>query len=253
LFIDRAMATTLGTGSLAALQYSYHLALTVGQLSGLAVATVIFPALTEQITRGDIASAKSSVASALRLVAMIAVPASGGLILLRVPLIQVLFERGAFDQTATAAVSAPLIWYAISVVFDALCQPLWRVIYAWRKPWLVFSVNGLQTIVRLGFNLLMIKYFGYSGLAISAAIGFFVQVLVLGWLVQRVFHFQLSSAVWGYFRKLALTTVVAVGTAAFLLLITRDARPELTLLLSGGFGTAAYLGMVSYSKFWRRS
>jgi len=253
LFIDRAMATTLGTGSLAALQYSYHLALTVGQLSGLAVATVIFPALTEQITRADIASAKSSVASALRLVAMIAVPASGGLILLRVPLIQVLFERGAFDQTATAAVSAPLIWYAISVVFDALCQPLWRVIYAWRKPWLVFSVNGLQTIVRLGFNLLMIKYFGYSGLAISAAIGLFVQVLVLGWLVQRVFQFQLSSAAWHYFWKLALTTVVAVGTAGFLVLITRGARPELTLLLSGGFGTAAYLGMVSYSKFWRRS
>jgi putative peptidoglycan lipid II flippase len=253
LFIDRAMATTLGTGSLAALQYSYHLALTVGQLSGLAVATVIFPALTEQITRQDIESAKSSITSALRLVAMIAVPASGGLILLRVPLIQVLFERGAFDQTATAAVSVPLIWYAISVVFDALCQPLWRVIYAWRRPWLVFSVNGLQTIVRLGFNLVMIKYFGYTGLAISAAIGFFVQVLVLGWLVHRVFQFQLSSAAWGYFRKLTLTTVVAVGTAGFLVLITRGASPELTLLLSGGFGTAAYLGMLSYSKFWRRS
>jgi putative peptidoglycan lipid II flippase len=253
LFIDRAMATTLGAGSLAALQYSYHLALTVGQLSGLAVATVIFPVLSEQITRHDIDGAKNSITSALRLVAMIAVPASGGLILLRVPLIQVLFERGAFDQLATAAVSVPLIWYAISVVFDALCQPLWRVIYAWRKPWLVFSVNSLQTIVRLGFNLVMIQYFGYIGLAISAAAGLFIQVLVLGLLVHRLFHFQLSAADWQYFKKLTLTTIVALGTAGFLVMVTRDIRPEFTLLLSGGFGTIAYLGMVNYSKFWRRS
>jgi putative peptidoglycan lipid II flippase len=253
LFIDRAMATTLGTGSLAALQYSYHLALTVGQLSGLAVATVIFPILSEQIARQDIDGARNSVASALRLVAMIAVPASGGLILLRVPLIQVLFERGAFDQTATAAVSLPLLWYAISVVFDALCQPLWRVIYAWRKAWLMFSVNSLQTIIRLGFNLVMIKYFGYVGLAISATIGLFVQVIVLGWLVHRVFHFQITRTAWQYFKKLIVTTIVAVGTAGFLAVITRDSRPEFTLLLSGGFGTIAYLGMVNYSKFWRRS
>jgi putative peptidoglycan lipid II flippase len=225
----------------------------VGQLSGLAVATVIFPVLSEQITRHDIDGAKNSITSALRLVAMIAVPASGGLILLRVPLIQVLFERGAFDQLATAAVSVPLVWYAISVVFDALCQPLWRVIYAWRKPWLVFSVNSLQTIVRLGFNLVMIQYFGYIGLAISAAAGLFIQVLVLGLLVHRLFHFQLSAADWQYFKKLTLTTIVALGTAGFLVMVTRDIRPELTLILSGGFGTIAYLGMVNYSKFWRRS
>jgi hypothetical protein len=60
---------------------------------------------------------------------------------------------------------------------------------------------------------------------------------VLGLLVHRVFQFQLNSAAWGYFRKLTLTTVVAVGTAGFLFLITRDISPELHALLSGGFGT----------------
>jgi putative peptidoglycan lipid II flippase len=253
LFIDRAMATTLGTGSLAALQYSYHLALTVGQLSGLAVATVIFPTLSEQIARQDLSGARNSVVSAMKLVAMIAVPASGGLILLRVPLIQVLFERGAFDQSATAAVSLPLIWYTIGVVFDALCQPLWRVIYAWRKAWLMFSINSLQTVVRLVFNLVMIKYFGYVGLAISAAIGLFVQVIILGWLVHQAFNFQINRMAWQYIKVLTLTTVVAVGTAGFLAAMTRDAKPEFTLLISGGFGIIAYLGMVNYSKFWRRS
>jgi putative peptidoglycan lipid II flippase len=253
LFIDRAMATTLGVGNLAALQYSYHLALTVGQLSGLAVATVIFPTLSEQITREDIHGARNSVASALRLVAMIAVPACGALILLRVPLVQVLFERGAFDQTATAAVSIPLIWYAIAVVFDALCQPLWRVIYARRNARVMVSVNSLQTIVRLGLNLLLIKYFGYIGLAISAAVGLSVQALVLGALVHRDLHFQLNRTVWQYMKKLTVTTVIAIGTVGLLAAITQDSRPEFTLLMSGGFGTVAYLGVVNYSKFWRRS
>jgi putative peptidoglycan lipid II flippase len=49
LFVDRSMATTLGAGSVAALDYAYRLAQVVGQLGGLAVSTVLFPSLIEQI------------------------------------------------------------------------------------------------------------------------------------------------------------------------------------------------------------
>jgi putative peptidoglycan lipid II flippase len=54
LFIDRAIATTLEVGSVAALGYANHLTLVVGQLSGLSVSVVIFPRLAEQISSRDV-------------------------------------------------------------------------------------------------------------------------------------------------------------------------------------------------------
>lgn len=185
LFVDRAMATSLGAGSAAALNYAYHLALVVGQLSGLAVSTVLFPRLAEQVAGGDTVGARASLSGALRFVWVIGLPATCGLILLRTPIVRVLFEHGAFDQAATAAVSGPLIWYGLAVLADALCQPLWRVVYAQRSAWTVLAVNGLQTGLRLLANLALTPTFGYNGLALSAALGLSVQAVVLGWLVRR--------------------------------------------------------------------
>jgi putative peptidoglycan lipid II flippase len=185
LFVDRAMATALGVGSAAALNYAYHLALAVGQLSGLAVSTALFPRLAEQIANHDAAGVRAGLASALRVVWRVGLPATAGLLLLRTPLVRVLFERGAFDSAATAAVSGPLAWYSLAVLADALCQPLWRVVYARRSAWTVLAVNGLQTSIRLLGNLALTPILGYNGLALSAAIGLSVQAGVLGWLVRR--------------------------------------------------------------------
>jgi putative peptidoglycan lipid II flippase len=185
LFVDRAMATSLGAGSAAALNYAYHLALVVGQLSGLAVSTALFPRLAEQVASDDTAGARASLSGALRFVWAVGLPATCGLILLRTPIVRLLFEHGAFDQAATAAVSVPLIWYGLAVLADALCQPLWRVVYAQRSAWTVLAVNGLQTGLRLLGNLALIPTFGYNGLALSAALGLSVQAVVLWWLVRR--------------------------------------------------------------------
>ena len=185
LFVDRAMATSLGAGSAAALNYAYHLALVVGQLSGLAVSTALFPRLAEQVASDDTAGARASLSGALRFVWAVGLPATCGLILLRTPIVRLLFEHGAFDQAATAAVSSPLIWYGLAVLADALCQPLWRVVYAQRSAWTVLAVNGLQTGLRLLGNLALTPTLGYNGLALSAALGLSVQAVVLWWLVRR--------------------------------------------------------------------
>ena len=110
------MATTAGPGSVAALSFAYHLALIIGQLSGMAVSTVLFPHLAEQINQKDIDGARSSLADALNLIWAIALPACVGLIILRTPIISVLLERGAFDMVATSLVSTPLVWYCLAVL-----------------------------------------------------------------------------------------------------------------------------------------
>jgi putative peptidoglycan lipid II flippase len=167
-FVDRAMASTSGTGSVAALNYGYRLALVVGQLGGLAVATAVFPTMAEQAARKDYAGLRASLAGALRLVLTIGLPACVALIVLREPIVKVVFERGAFGPSATATVSNIVRWYAVAVLADALSQPLWRVVFVWRRASTVLAVSGLQSGSVLS-NLMLIRR--VYGLALSAAIG----------------------------------------------------------------------------------
>lgn len=252
LFVDRAMATDLGAGSAAALNYADHLTLVVVQLSGLAISTVLFPNLADQVAAGDLALARRSLAGALTLVWKIALPASAGLILLRLPLVRILFERGAFDQQATTLVSAPVIWYSIAVLADALCQPLWRAVYARRAGWSVVAINGLQTGIRLGANLALAPRLGYIGLAVSAAIGLTFQVAVLLWWMKRRLGFALDSGNWGEFLRTTIAAFIAVLASALLYTVVNLDRPIFAVLACSGFGALVYVSTLYGSRNFRK-
>ena len=241
LFVDRAMATMLATGSVATLNYAYRVALVVGQLSGLAVSTALFPRMAEQAANDDLPGLRSSLAGALRFVWMVGLPASCGLILLRVPLVEVLFQRGAFTQADTVAVSDLLVWYALAVLADALCQPLWRVLYAWRSAWTVFAVNALQTGIRLFLNLALIQSLGVAALALSAAMGLTIQALLLAFLVRRRIGSWLPASWWREMAMIVLSTAGALAVAGLLAGQLRASPPLVVLAVCGGSGALAYL------------
>jgi len=244
LFVDRAMATTLAAGAVATLNYAYRLALVVGQLSGLAVSTALFPRMAEQAASQDLSGLRSSLAAALRFVWLIGVPACGGLIVLRIPLVQVLFERGAFDRSATIAVSDILVWYAIAVLADALCQPLWRVLYARRSAWTVLAMNSLQTGIRVVVNLALIDPLGYRGLALSAALGLTVQLLLLGQVVRRQLGPFLAAGWWRQMFRALLAAALAVLVTGLVVSHFR-AWPALSVILAGAaVGGLTYLGVL---------
>jgi putative peptidoglycan lipid II flippase len=252
LIIDRAMATTLGAGSVAALDYASRLAQVVGQLGGLAVSTVLFPSLVEYIEGNNLAGARRSLTDALRLVWMITLPACLGLIILRAPLVRLLFEHGAFNQGDTQMVSKALTWYSLSVLADAICQPLWRVIYAQRQTWTVLTVNGLQTGVRVFGNIVFIRYLGYNGLALSALLGLSVQAFVLGLLVHRQLDFPLKFSGW---REVGIVAFAGVFDAVVTYLI--DIRfnlggPVITLLVSGIVGIFIYILVLLCPKYLKK-
>lgn len=226
LFVDRAMATGLGAGSVATLNFGYHLALAVGQVTGLAVSTVLFPALTEYIDASDLLAARRTLSRAMVLVLALALPAGLGVIVLRQPVVQVLLEYGAFTAEDTQAVGLSLAIYILAVIVDALCQPLWRLVYALKNGKIVLAVNGAQTLIRLIANFILIGYFGYNGLAISAVIGLVVQLLILIGLARR--HLGWSITLPGWRWVAAITFAAGLSVLAVVALQARAAglQPE---------------------------
>lgn len=254
LFVDRAMATAQGAGSAAVLNFGYHLALTVGQLSGLAVSTVLFPTLSEYIAAQDAASARRTLSQAMAWVLALALPASLGLILFRLPVVQVLLEYGAFTAQDTLAVGSSLAIYTLAVFADALCQPLWRLVYAWEDGRLVLVVNGIQTLIRLAANLILVRVIGYNGLAVSAVIGLTAQVAILMLLARRRLGWQISSPDWKHMLRIGFSA----GVAALAAIAIRQALANVQIggspwmiLMSGGFTLLVVYGAFLAGFYWR--
>jgi putative peptidoglycan lipid II flippase len=251
-FVDRAMATSLGVGGVATLNYAYRLALVVGQLSGLAVSTAVFPRLSEQVSAEDHSGLQTSLAGLLRFVWMIGLPATCALIVLREPMVEVFYEHGAFGGDSTIAVSQVLVWYAIAVLADAMCQPFWRVIYAWRSVWTVSFVNGIQTAIRILFNIVLIRYYGLMGIAISTMIGLTLQLIVLGWLAQRRLGINFIHQYWLDARMVIIASLIASIAMGLIANQLLSASTMITLLFSASFGCITYLAILAYSNNWRK-
>jgi len=103
--VNTILASGLVAGSLAALNYAWLLMLLPQGVFAQAVATAAFPTFSAQAAKGQRTALRSTLAATLRAVLYLAVPAAVGLIVLRVPLVQLVFERGAFTATSTHPVS----------------------------------------------------------------------------------------------------------------------------------------------------
>ncbi|PWB54480.1 MAG: hypothetical protein C3F13_06925 [Anaerolineales bacterium] len=253
IFIDRAMATSLGTGGVAALSYSNQLTQVIITLSGLAISTALFPSLAEQVAGGDFQTAGKELTGALILVFKIALPACAGLVLLRTPIVQVLFEHGAFDAQATSLVSAPIVWYSLAALADSLCQPLWRIVYINRSGWMVVGINGVQTTIRVILNLLLTPWLGYIGLAVSAAVGLAVQVVVLAWWTRSTYGFKLSIQNRREITRTILAAFLALSVSFLLYNATKSISSILIILICSITGALVYFLSLYLSHNFRRS
>jgi putative peptidoglycan lipid II flippase len=95
-----------------------------------AVATATLPTFSAQVALGKLDEMRSSLAASLRAMLLLVIPASLGLMLLRTPLVAMLYQRGAFMADSTQLVAWALLWYAGGLVFHSLLEVVSRAFYA---------------------------------------------------------------------------------------------------------------------------
>ena len=108
MLVTTNLASRLGHGSVSALEWGWGAMQLPETVIGTAFGLVAFPTLAELAARRDLAGLRGTLAETLRLVLVLSVPATCGLILLGQPFLQVLYQRGAFDASATEAVYSRL-------------------------------------------------------------------------------------------------------------------------------------------------
>lgn len=170
LFVNTLLATGEGTGAVAVLNYSFRLMYLPIGLFGVSVASASLPSLSADANRGDLPGMRRTLSAGMRLMLMLNVPATIGLMALATPIVALIFERGAFTPDDTAATAAALLCYAPGLLGYSAVKLASPAFYALRDARTPVMVSILSMVVNVGLNLALVGPFGYRGLAVGTAL-----------------------------------------------------------------------------------
>ncbi len=109
------LGSLLPQGSISYLYYADRLVQFPLGIFAIAMATAVLPALSQQASSGQLNQLKATFSHALRMVFFIMLPCMAGLIVLREPIVALLFQRGAFGDEATRLTASALFYYVIGL------------------------------------------------------------------------------------------------------------------------------------------
>ncbi len=135
----------------------------------VAVATVLFPTLSRQAARRDVAGMRRAVGNGMRQINLLLIPAAALMIVLATPITRLVYQRGAFTASSTHLVSIALFWFAFSLPFGGINLLLTRTFFAVQRPWIPTGLAALNMIVDVIVSVALYKPLGIAGLVIGTA------------------------------------------------------------------------------------
>ncbi len=189
--VNTIIASTQPEGSLAAINFALALMIMPQAVIAQATAIAALPTFSEQVARGNLGEMRSSLATTLRGVLFLSLPASLGLVLLREPLVSLLLERGAFDIDSTGKVAWALLWYGAGLLGHSLLEIVVRAFYAMKDTRTPVLVGGIAMSLNVIFSLIfssLFKEIGWAphgGLALANSLATALECLALLYLIRR--------------------------------------------------------------------
>ena len=165
-----SLGAVVGEGAVAALYFANRLVQLPLALFGTASAQASLPSLAEQAAHGDLAAFRRTLLSVIRMVGFVLLPASVGLMVLAFPIVEGLFERGAFDHRSTVMTAQALIWYALGLVAYAAAKVLTGAFYALRETRAPVMLAIEAVAVNVVLSLVLMWPLKVGGLALAAAL-----------------------------------------------------------------------------------
>jgi putative peptidoglycan lipid II flippase len=162
-WVNTNLASEMQEGSVASITYGFSLMIMAQAAIAQSVAIAAMPTFSAQHALGKIDEMRNSLAASLRGVILLALPASVGLILLREPLISLLYQRREFDEQDVQLVAWALLWYAAGLVGHSVMEVLTRAFYAQQDTKTPVMIGTIAMGLNVVFSIAFARWFGQIG------------------------------------------------------------------------------------------
>lgn len=216
LLLDTVIASLLVTGSVSWLYYSDRLMeLPLGTF-GIAIAIVVLPSLSRQHAESSVQAFAETLDWALRLVCLIAIPASLGLILLAEPLLITLFQNDNFPRSDVISSAGSLRAYAVGLLAFMSVKIFAPGFYARQNTSTPVRIGIIAMAINMILNITFyLAGLAHVGLALATSLAAFVNAGLLLWFLRQDQVFLWQSGWLKYLLQLGLANVAMVAFILF--------------------------------------
>ena len=213
VFVNTLLATSQGTGAVSWLNYAFRLIYLPIGLFGVSIATAVLPTVSRHVVDRNLPASRATVAGGLSLMMMLNIPATVGLMVLAVPIVRVIFERGAFTGADTLATSVAVRFYAVGLIAYSVVRIASPAFYALGKSRVPVIVSMYTVVVNATLNILLVRTMGYAGLALGTSLAAIFNAAVLLVLLHRNLRGLDERRMLGSLIRIAAASA-AMGVAA---------------------------------------
>lgn len=254
ILIGTLLASLLSEGSVSYLYYADRLVQFPLGVFAIAMATAVLPSLSREAACGDFDALRGTFGHAINLVFFITVPAMVGLIVLREPIVALLFKRGAFDSDSVRLTAAALLYYSIGLWAFSAVRIVVSTFYALQNTKTPVRTAFISVIANIILGIILMRPLGHGGLALATSLA---SILNLGLLMHALRNrlgelaFKNIAASAGKTGICSVLMGATVWVLAQGLLSTQDGTP--VKLLSGlliciAAGVLIYLSLAYFFK-----
>lgn len=237
--IDKAMASTLPTGTVSALNYGHKLMNVFSGLLSTAIATALYPQMIELIALKKEEDLSKLVVKIVNIFCVLMIPITFACALFRTELVAAVFQRGSFTADSTAVTSGVFALYCLGLFFIASNTVITNLFYGYGNTKTPMYISIANLVINVVLNLILIHLWGVNGLALatslSAIITFFVRIKA----AEK--YVKLDN------KKMVVTALKVLVAAAIACMIPRvvfwlhPTNKYLTLIISAIIGVIVYL------------
>jgi putative peptidoglycan lipid II flippase len=255
VFVDTIFASFLPSGSVSYLFFADRLMEFPLGIFAIAVGVASLPSLSGLASQGKMEELKETLVFTFRLVSFISVPAMVGLIALKTPIINLLFQRGLFDYSATEKTAFALLFYSVGLWAIAGSRTIAPVFYSLQDTWTPLKIGLICLGANVIFNAILIFPLKHGGLALATSLSSMLNLILLfRKLGPKLGGIEMKKNIKSLFRIFLCS--LPMGLAAYLICsignwsTTGNISGKVVLLLTG---IVVGLGIYLVGSYWVRN
>ena len=209
LLINSLVGALISDAAPRAIDAAFRIYMLPQGLFSVALATVLFPAVSRLVARGDTPGVRALLGTGTRQNLLLLIPASVATMVLATPITRLLYEYGKFGPASTDLVSTALFWFSFSLPFAGVNLLMTRTFFSLQLPWIPTRLAAANLVVNLVLSLALYGPFGVAGPVIGTVVASAGMTFAQGRWLRR----ELGGTIEGGATLTATVRILAASAA----------------------------------------
>ncbi len=213
IFVSTIIASFLPEGSVTYLYYSMRLIQLPIGVFGVAVGMAVLPTLSQHVAENNRAQLVKDLSFALKFLFFLTVPSTIGLMMLKEPIVNTLFQRGVFDYFATVNTAESLLFYSIGIIGTVGSRTITAAFYSFQDTKTPVMCATVGMLTNIAFSLALMHTMKHNGLAFAYSLAATLQFMLLSkFIKKKIPEFSIKSISSSFVKSLIAALVgVSIG------------------------------------------